>query len=455
MEELISTSGLSENDLIFLAGCLVILFATLLISIFTKDRVPEKETELGKVEEPSQLDSEIEGESVDATLSIEQAESIEINIIEQTEQSDESANITEIPEVDTQHQETQIQQFETPITEYISPINEATVEVEKNVENSTEFPEDEKVEQSLFSRLRNGLSKTHTGFIGKLDTILNKKEINEETWGEFEEALVMADLGVSTTMKLREELEKNIQKNAISDPKEIKINLKKIILDILSRAEGNISLKDNKPFVMIVAGVNGVGKTTTIGKLAYKFKNEGKRVMVAAADTFRAAAVDQLEIWANRVGSEFIRGKSGADPSAVAFDAVKSSIAKNIDVLIIDTAGRLHTKANLMDELKKLRRIIGREIENAPHETILVLDATTGQNAVQQAKMFKEAIEVSGIALTKLDGTAKGGVIVSIANELNIPVKYIGIGESLKDLREFNAEEFVEALFLSESDTIH
>jgi len=455
LEELISTSGLSENDLIFLAGCLVILFATLLISIFTKDRVPEKETELGKVEEPSQLDSEIEGESVDATSSIEQAESIEINIIEQTEQSDESANITEIPEVDTQHQETQIQQFETPITEDISPINEATVEVEKNVENSTEFPEDEKVEQSLFSRLRNGLSKTHTGFIGKLDTILNKKEINEETWDEFEEALVMADLGVSTTMKLREELEKNIQKNAISDPKEIKINLKKIILDILSRAEGNISLNDNKPFVMIVAGVNGVGKTTTIGKLAYKFKNEGKRVMVAAADTFRAAAVDQLEIWANRVGSEFIRGKSGADPSAVAFDAVKSSIAKNIDVLIIDTAGRLHTKANLMDELKKLRRIIGREIENAPHETILVLDATTGQNAVQQAKMFKEAIEVSGIALTKLDGTAKGGVIVSIANELNIPVKYIGIGESLKDLREFNAEEFVEALFLSESDTIH
>lgn len=455
MEELISISGLSENDLIFLAGCLVILFATLLISIFTKDRVPEKETELGKVEEPSQLDSEIEGESVDATSSIEQAESIEINIIEQTEQSDESANITEIPEVDTQHQETQIQQFETPITEDISPINEATVEVEKNVENSTEFPEDEKVEQSLFSRLRNGLSKTHTGFIGKLDTILNKKEINEETWDEFEEALVMADLGVSTTMKLREELEKNIQKNAISDPKEIKINLKKIILDILSRAEGNISLNDNKPFVMIVAGVNGVGKTTTIGKLAYKFKNEGKRVMVAAADTFRAAAVDQLEIWANRVGSEFIRGKSGADPSAVAFDAVKSSIAKNIDVLIIDTAGRLHTKANLMDELKKLRRIIGREIENAPHETILVLDATTGQNAVQQAKMFKEAIEVSGIALTKLDGTAKGGVIVSIANELNIPVKYIGIGESLKDLREFNAEEFVEALFLSESDTIH
>ncbi|MGH7888976.1 MAG: signal recognition particle-docking protein FtsY, partial [Thermodesulfobacteriota bacterium] len=210
-----------------------------------------------------------------------------------------------------------------------------------------------------------------------------------------------------------------------------------------------------KLFVLMVAGVNGVGKTTTIGKLAYRFRKEGKSVMVAAADTFRAAAVEQLEIWAKRVGSDFLKGQSGGDPSSVAFDAVKACLTRGTDVLIIDTAGRLHTKTNLMDELKKIRRVVGRELEGAPHETLLVLDATTGQNAVQQAKMFKEAIDVTGIALTKLDGTAKGGVIIAIADELNIPVKFIGIGESLGDLREFKAEEFVEALFLTGKETLH
>lgn len=207
--------------------------------------------------------------------------------------------------------------------------------------------------------------------------------------------------------------------------------------------------------MIMVAGVNGVGKTTTIGKLANMLKQDGRKVMVAAADTFRAAATEQLEVWSKRVGTDFIKGESGGDPSSVAFDAVKAAEARGTDILIIDTAGRLHTKENLMDELTKMKRIIRRELEGAPHETLLVLDATTGQNAVQQAKLFNEAIEVTGIVLTKLDGTAKGGVIVAIADELNIPVKYIGIGESLSDLREFNADEFVEALFYSGEEIVH
>jgi fused signal recognition particle receptor len=256
-------------------------------------------------------------------------------------------------------------------------------------------------------------------------------------------------------MKLRQEIEGKLTKKSLSDPRVIREALKEESLNILKKAEGSHMNIDAKPFVVIIAGVNGVGKTTTIGKISYKLNKEGRKVMIAAADTFRAAAVEQLEIWAKRVGTDFIKGKAGADPSAVVFDAIKASLARGTDVLIIDTAGRIHTKANLMEELKKIRRVIGRELNGAPHETLLVLDATTGQNAIQQAKIFKEAIDITGIILTKLDGTAKGGVIMAIADELNTPVKFIGIGESLEDLREFNAEEFVEALFLTGTETLH
>ncbi len=309
--------------------------------------------------------------------------------------------------------------------------------------------------ESLFSRLRSGLSKTQVGLIGKLDQILSTREIDDDLWDEFEEALITADLGVGTTLKLRQRIEEKLSKKSLRDPKTVMSTLKQECLEILKKAEGKPIEIESKPFVIIIAGVNGVGKTTTIGKIAYKFTNEGKTVMVAAADTFRAAAVEQLEIWAKRVGADFLRGQTGSDPSAVAFDALKASQARDNDVLIIDTAGRLHTRTNLMEELKKLRRVISRELDGAPNETLLVLDATTGQNAIQQAKMFNEAVDVTGIILTKLDGTAKGGVILAIADELNIPVKYIGIGESLKDLREFNAEEFIEALFVSREETIH
>ncbi len=313
----------------------------------------------------------------------------------------------------------------------------------------------EETEEGLFSRLRLGLSKTQVGLFGKLDHILSRKEIDENLWDDFEETLILADIGVGTTLKLRKEIQEEISKQSLKDPKAIKSALREECILILKEAEGKPIKIEAKPFVMMIAGVNGVGKTTTIGKIAYKFRNDGKSVMVAAADTFRAAAVEQLEIWAKRVGSEFLKAQHGADPGAVAFDALKATMARGTDILIIDTAGRLHTKSNLMDELKKINRVIGRELEGAPHETLLVLDATTGQNAIQQAKMFNEVIEISGIILTKLDGTAKGGVILAIADELNIPVKYIGIGESLGDLREFNAEEFVDALFMTREETIH
>jgi fused signal recognition particle receptor len=337
--------------------------------------------------------------------------------------------------------------------------DEATEEVirtESAIPKEKIEEEPEETEAGLFSRLRAGLSRTQAGLLGKLDEVLSiRGEIDDGLWDDFEETLVTADLGIGTTMKLRSEIENKLPKKTLRNPMLIKEALREEILRVLKNAEGQPLALNIKPFVIMVAGVNGVGKTTTIGKLAYKFRKDGRNVMVAAADTFRAAAVEQLEIWANRVGSDFLKGQSGADPSAVAFDAVRAAFARDTDVLIIDTAGRLHTKTNLMEELKKIKRVVGRGLEGAPHETLLVLDATTGQNAIQQAKMFKEAIEITGIALTKLDGTAKGGVIVAIANELKIPVKFIGIGERLGDLREFKADEFVEALFLTGKETLH
>lgn len=334
------------------------------------------------------------------------------------------------------------------VEDIAEPPQENITAVEEIVEETVSQTQET---ESVFTRLRKGLSKTQSGLFGKLDGILSRSEIDQETWDEFEESLISSDIGVGTTMKLRE----IISSSNLENPAEIKNALKVEILNILKSAEGKIAEFKTKPTVVMVAGVNGVGKTTTIGKLAYKFISQGNNVMVAAADTFRAAAIEQLEVWSQRVGSDFIKGSPGADPSAVAFDAIQASQARGIDLLIVDTAGRMHTRTNLMDELKKIKHILGREISDSPHEVLIVLDATTGQNAVQQAKSFNEAIDVSGIVLTKLDGTAKGGVIIAIADELNIPVKYIGIGEALEDLREFNAEEFVEALFTEDEQTFH
>lgn len=371
--------------------------------------------------------------------------------------------IEEVPDIQGPELQTQTTQLSEELLETEPPPQEIyeeevikTEEIEEEPEVLIEpIEEVEETKEGLFARLRRGLSKTQAGLLGRLGEIISKREIDESLWDDFEETLIMSDLGVNTTMKLRENIETKLSKQSLSSAESITDTLKEEILEILKSAQGAPIKADVSPFVIMVAGVNGVGKTTTIGKLANMLKQDGRKVMVAAADTFRAAATEQLEVWSKRVGTDFIKGESGGDPSSVAFDAVKAAEARGTDILIIDTAGRLHTKGNLMDELTKMKRIIRRELEGAPHETLLVLDATTGQNAVQQAKLFNEAIEVTGIVLTKLDGTAKGGVIVAIADELNIPVKYIGIGESLSDLREFNADEFVEALFYSGEEIFH
>ncbi|MRR56063.1 MAG: signal recognition particle-docking protein FtsY [Deltaproteobacteria bacterium] len=308
--------------------------------------------------------------------------------------------------------------------------------------------QDKPSKPGFFERLRKGLSKTHESLIGRIDTLLlGKKKVDAETLEELEEILVTADIGLATTVELVGALEQRLKRNELQDGEAVKNALKE---EMLSRLEATSSILDTdsySPFVIMVIGVNGVGKTTTIGKLASKFTAEGKKVLLVAADTFRAAAVEQLEIWGQRVGVDVIRHKHGADPAAVVFDGCKAAVARRADILIVDTAGRLHTKVNLMEELKKIRRVVNREVPGGPHETLLVLDAATGQNALSQAKIFKEAADVTGIALTKLDGTAKGGIVVAISSEFKIPVRYIGIGEGVDDLRDFDPEQFVQALF--------
>jgi fused signal recognition particle receptor len=302
----------------------------------------------------------------------------------------------------------------------------------------------------FFEKLKQGLSKTHQGFVEKMDRLfLGKKEIDQDVLDELEGLLFEADLGVKTSSYLIEGVRQGLKRGELKEPEKVKDFIKQEILRILKAGENplTINFSQTKPFVFMVVGVNGGGKTTTIGKIAHQYSSQGKKVLVGAADTFRAAAVEQLEIWANRVGADLIKQSKGSDPSAVAFDSIHAAKSRNIDLVFIDTAGRLHTKVNLMEELKKVKRIVGRECPGAPHEILLVLDATTGQNAISQAKLFNEAIGVTGIALTKLDGTAKGGIIVGITEELKIPIHYIGVGEGIDDLKDFNATEFVQALF--------
>lgn len=315
--------------------------------------------------------------------------------------------------------------------------------------NKTIAEETEKdARPGFFERLKKGLTKTHANLIGRIDSlVLGKKQIDADTLEELEEILITADIGVSTAVELIRTLEQRLKRNELKDGETLKKALKEEILARLSWQTAPLDTTLASPYVILVLGVNGVGKTTTIGKLASRFIAEGRKVILAAGDTFRAAAAEQLEIWGKRAGAEVIRHKEGADPSAVVFDACKATIARKCDILIVDTAGRLHTKVNLMEEMKKIRRILGREIPGAPHETLLILDAATGQNAISQAKLFKESADVTGIALTKLDGTAKGGIVVAISNEFKIPVRFIGVGESVDDLREFDPAQFVEALF--------
>ena len=301
--------------------------------------------------------------------------------------------------------------------------------------------------KGFFAKLIAGLDKTRKNILGSVDTVLGAfTKIDEDLFEELEEVLIMADLGVETTMNIIENLRKRVKKEHITDPQAIRSMLIEEITAILQQGVQNQE-KLPSPTVMLIIGVNGVGKTTTIGKLSYRFKEQGKSILLGAADTFRAAAIEQLEIWGQRAGIDVIKHQQNSDPAAVVFDAVNAAKNRKIDLLICDTAGRLHNKKNLMEELKKIAKVIDREYPQAHKEVYLVLDATTGQNAMQQAKLFKEVADITGIILTKLDGTAKGGIVIAIQSELKVPVRYIGVGEGIDDLQEFNAKEFAEALF--------
>lgn len=297
----------------------------------------------------------------------------------------------------------------------------------------------------VLKSLREGLAKTRKNLADKIGDLILGEKIDESFLEELEEALIASDVGVETARFVLADLKERFKRNELGTPAQVKERLKQVLAGVLAAHSSVFSLSAS-PAIVLVVGVNGTGKTTTIGKMAHRLQGEGKKVMLAAGDTFRAAAAEQLSIWGERVGIPVIKHREGADPGAVVFDAVSALKARSFDVLIVDTAGRLHTKSNLMEELKKVKRILARELPGAPHETLLVLDGSTGQNALVQAKMFNEAVGVTGIVLTKLDGTSRGGIVFAIAKELEIPVKFVGIGEAVEDLRGFDPKEFVDAL---------
>ena len=298
----------------------------------------------------------------------------------------------------------------------------------------------------FFEKLKNGLSKTKTSINEKINNVLSSfRKVDEDLLEELEEALIMSDVGMETSEKIISELRDKIKKEKIEDVEEVKKSLREIIKNILDSVDSSLHL-ETTPSIILVVGVNGVGKTTSIGKIANRLKNDGKKVVIAAADTFRAAAVEQLEIWANRAGCEIVKRKEGSDPASVVYDAIKITKERNADVLICDTAGRLHNKKYLMDELAKIQKVIDKELSEASKEVLLVLDATTGQNAIMQVKAFKETVDINGLILTKLDGTAKGGAVIGIVSENNMPIKFVGVGEQIDDMEKFDSNDFVSAL---------
>lgn len=298
----------------------------------------------------------------------------------------------------------------------------------------------------FFEKLKNGLNKTKTSFDEKMNGIFsNFRKVDEELLEELEEALIMSDVGANTSVTIINNLRNRVKKDNLKDAEEVKQALREEIQAIFDKTDKKLNL-ETKPSVILVVGVNGVGKTTSIGKIANRLRKDGKKVVVAAADTFRAAAVEQLEIWANRAGCEIVKREEGVDPASVVYDAIKITKEKNADVLICDTAGRLHNKKYLMDELAKIKKVIDKELPDASEEVLMVLDATTGQNAIMQVQAFKETVDITGIILTKLDGTAKGGAVIGIVNENQVPVKFIGVGEQIDDMEIFNSEDFVKAL---------
>jgi fused signal recognition particle receptor len=347
----------------------------------------------------------------------------------------------EEPASDSEGQEMAPEEISASVDQIAGPERAASTDFsDEPVDDETAAPEG----ISYFKRLKTRLSKTRRNLSDGFEkAFAGKKKLDEDALEELEELLITSDIGVQTTLTLME----RIANAKVADAAEVKQILKEEILSILNTPSPVQETKKSTPHVILVVGVNGVGKTTTIGKIAASLNASGEKVLIAAADTFRAAAVEQLMIWAQKAGAEFIKHKENTDPAAVAFDAVAAAKSRGCDIVLIDTAGRLHTKVNLMEELKKIKRTVAKQIPGAPHEILLVLDATTGQNALSQAKLFNEALAITGLALTKLDGTAKGGIVIAICSSLNIPLQYIGIGEKIEDLRPFDAEQFIDALF--------
>ncbi|MDD2156223.1 signal recognition particle-docking protein FtsY [Glaesserella parasuis] len=366
----------------------------------------------------------------------ETVETVEQAVVEPTAETTENS--------DEQTEELQISEQNPPLVEDESPVEERV--------QADEYQEKPTSEGGFFSRLIKGLIKTKQSIGSGFRNFFSGKKIDDELFEELEEQLLVADLGMPTTTKIIKNLTEHATKQQLRDAELLYQQLKVELADVLKPVAQSLVLEDKKPYVILMVGVNGVGKTTTIGKLARKFQAEGKSVMLAAGDTFRAAAVEQLQVWGERNHIPVVAQSTGADSASVIFDAMQSAAAKGIDVLIADTAGRLQNKNNLMDELKKIVRVMKKYDETAPHEIMLTLDAGTGQNAISQAKLFNEAVGLTGITLTKLDGTAKGGVIFAIADQFNIPIRFIGVGEKIDDLRSFDAEEFIEALFTHEDE---
>lgn len=391
----------------------------------------------------------VEEEIVVETKSEEESDECEeVNVV----LDEEGVSIFEetVAEVEEDTLEEASESVEEIVEEEAEEIVEPAVEVEEIVPEESNNEGREKPaakKEGLFARLKRGLTKAKQGITDRIDEVLKSyTSVDEELFEDLEEVLITADVGVNTTMQIIDDLNDRVRSKKITDPMAVREELKEIVEEILSKGNSKLDVEPS-PAIIIMVGVNGVGKTTTIGKLALRYKSEGKKVMLAAADTFRAAATEQLDIWAKRTNTEIVKHHEGADPGAVVFDAIKAAKARKTDVLICDTAGRLHNKANLMNELGKIFKIIDKEFPEAKKEVLLVVDATTGQNAVVQAKSFKEVADITGIVLTKLDGTAKGGVVLAVKSEVDVPVKLIGVGEKAEDLQDFDAREFTVALF--------
>ena len=394
---------------------------------------------------------EVKQEVPEVAATQEQQEEVKevVETVEEVNHATEEVSLDSSVEVKEQVEEIQETKEEEVVveTEEVDTIDESTEAVEEEIVKEVVEEKTEEVKVSLFERLKQGLTKAKQGITDKVDQVLKSyTKVDEDLLEEIEEILITADVGVETTMYIIDKLTDAIKTKKITDPQDVKGELKLIIEEILTNDNSTLDVS-HSPSIIIMVGVNGVGKTTTIGKLASRYKKEGKKVLIAAGDTFRAAAIDQLEVWANRSGVDIIKHQEGADPGAVIFDSIKAAKARNIDLLICDTAGRLHNKANLMNELSKVFKIVDREYPEAKKEVLLVVDATTGQNAVSQAKSFKQVCDITGLVLTKLDGTAKGGVILAVKSEVDVPVKLIGVGEKMEDLQDFDAKAFSEALF--------